>query len=210
MENTLEASLDWTDRIGLQDKYTLKEKGWEVRVDWRSTPFGAGLFAKEDIETGTILRRGIVGINLKEFKSIADIDAFCMAGEGHQENIAAGVPSDYRAKLEYVKDYLWGFNKDADERGYDKIDESGTPVVLEENRFFGMWVPGNGLNHNESPNTVYKSTPEGIDLVALAEIRKDDELFDDYRRHGRSSPWLKEFANMHNVTLNFADCNDFV
>ena len=42
--NTLEISLDWNDRIGLQDQCTLKEKGWKVHVDWRLTPFGAGLF----------------------------------------------------------------------------------------------------------------------------------------------------------------------
>ena len=44
MINTLEISLDWNDRIGLQNQYTLKEKGWKVQVDWRPTPFGAGLF----------------------------------------------------------------------------------------------------------------------------------------------------------------------
>ena len=44
MINTLEISFDWNDRIRLQDQCTLKEKGWKVHVDWRLTPFGAGLF----------------------------------------------------------------------------------------------------------------------------------------------------------------------
>eukprot|EP00536_Pseudo-nitzschia_multiseries_P012352 jgi/Psemu1/208430/e_gw1.468.16.1 len=205
MANTLDAQLDWNDRIGLQDRYSLEEKGWEVDVDWRSTPYGAGLFSKEDVSAGTILRKGVIGVNLKEFTSIADIEEFCTA---QNENDSYG--TGYRAKLEYVKDYLWGFNKDADDRGYDKTKTEIDDDDDDDQRFFGMWVPGNGLNHNEVPNTVYKPTPDGIDLVALVDIRANDELFDDYRRHGISSPWLKEFANIHNVTLNFADCNDFV
>ena len=117
------------------------------------------------------------------------------------------------SRLNYVKDYLWGFNKDADERGYyndQKQDNNGNDNDNNNSRFFGMWIPGNGLNHNEDPNTVYKSTNEGIDLIALVDIGINDELFDDYRRHGSSSLWLKEFAHQNNVTLNFADCNDFV
>ena len=229
IKNTLEAKLDWNDRIGLQDRYSLEEKGWEIGVDWRSTPYGAGVFSKEDsvIEAGTILRRGIIGLNLKEFTSIDDIHEFCTTTgtiegiETHGESGSSGLL--YRAKLGYVKDYLWGFNKEADERGYDTntIDKNGSSSSNngssissdddnDDKRFFGMWVPGNGLNHNETPNTVYRPTKDGIDLVALVDIRIDDELFDDYRRHGISSPWLKEFADIHNVTLNFADCNDFV
>lgn len=194
MVNTLETNLDWKDRIGLQDRFTLEEKGWKVNVDWRSTPYGAGLFSKQDIKAGTLLRRGILGINLKEFASTEAIYEFCNSGDS----------SEFGARLEYVKDYLWGFSKQTDERGY-ALSEEG-----EEDRFFGMWIPGNGLNHNEVPNTVYRATPEGIDLVALVDIAADDELFDDYRRHGTSSQWLKEFAIQHNVTLNFADCNEFV
>ena len=221
MKNTLAARLDWNDRIGLQDRFTLEEKGWKVQVDWRSTPYGAGLFSTQDIEAGKILRRGILGVNLKEFTSIADIDDFCRTsgepaervGESKNKNNSNNNNSGHKAKLDYVKDYLWGFNRDADDRGYDKITQS-PPVPSESSssssRFFGMWIPGNGLNHNETPNTVYKATAGGIDLVALVDIQADDELFDDYRRHGTSSPWLKEFASIHNVTLNFADCNDFV
>ena len=210
MKNTLETRLDWNERIGLQDRVTLEEKGWKVQVDWRSTPYGAGLFSKQDIEAGKILRRGILGVNLKEFTSIADIDDFCRSGEtteraGDDNN--SNNNTGHKAKLDYVKDYLWGFNREANDRGCDKTTQS---PPSECSRFFGMWIPGNGLNHNETPNTVYKATADGIDLVALVDIQADDELFDDYRRHGTSSPWLKEFASIHNVTLNFADCNDFV
>ena len=125
MKNTLEARLDWNDRIGLQDRFTLEEKGWKVQVDWRSTPYGAGLFSTQDIEAGEILRRGILGVNLKEFTSIADIDDFCRTS-GETTEIAGDSNNDtgHKAKLGYIKDYLWGFNKDADDRGYDKTTQS--------------------------------------------------------------------------------------
>ena len=199
MINTLETNLDWDDRIGLQDRFSLEEKGWKVDVDWRATPYGAGLFSKQDIPAGTLLRKGILGVNLKGFASSDEIYEFCESDQAE--------PAEFTARLEYVKDYLWGFSKQADERGYAISD---SPKDNGDDRFFGMWIPGNGLNHNEVPNTVYKATPEGIDLVALVDIQKDDELFDDYRRHGTSSQWLKDFAIKHNVTLNFADCNEFV
>ena len=206
MKNTLETTFDWNDRIGLQDRYTLEEKGWTVQVDWRSTPYGAGLFSKQDLQAGTILRTGILRVNLKEFTSIADIDDFCRSSGVDAEEEEKTTRE--AAKIDYVKDYLWGFNKDADDRGYDIQIDIDAPQP--SHSFFGMWVPGNGLNHNENPNTVYKPSPDGIDLVALVDIQQDDELFDDYRRHGTSSPWLKEFSHINNVTLNFADCNDFV
>jgi hypothetical protein len=205
MANTIDARLDWDDRIGIQDRFTREEKGWKVPVDWRSTPHGAGVFSKETIAAGTVLRRGILGVNLKEFTSIADIDNFCRSGGTDGERCDS--PSSIKAKLDYVQDYLWGFSKATDDRGYAVKSENG---ATSDDRFFGMWIPGNGLNHNENPNVVYRATPDGIDLVALVVIRPDDELFDDYRRHGTSSDWLKEFATIHNVTLNFADCNDFV
>ena len=199
LTNTIETRLDWNDRIGLQDRFSLEEKGWKVQVNWRSTPYGAGLFSKQNIKSGTILRKGILDINLKEFTSIDDIDDFCRDGETDREMD--------KAKLDYVKDYLWGFSRrNTDDRGYDNSENP----TSESDRFFGMWIPGNGLNHNENPNTVYKATADGIDLIAIEDIQIDDELFDDYRRHGTSSVWLKEFARIHNVTLNFADCNEFV
>ncbi len=202
--NTLESTLDWSDRIGLQDRYTLQEKGWHVEVDWRPTLYGAGLFSKQFIAKGTILRTGVLGLNLKEFTSIADIDAFC-----EQQQVEA--PETAVARRIYVKDYLWGFSKFANDEGYpldskaDAMDSSSG-----NRRFYGMWIPGNGLNHSSRPNTVYRLSPDGINLVALTDIAIDDELFDDYRRHGSAPEWLKEFAQLHQVTLNFADCNDFV
>lgn len=192
--------VNWDDRIALQATWTVSEKGWQTEaVDWRETPFGVGLFAKEDIIAGTVLRIGKNGRNLQQFTCKQDIEDFCACGE------------DSLARLNYVKDYLWGYSKVADESGYvmpgDKSDDP-------ENWFFGMWVPGNGLNHSPTPNTVYRTLPggteEGIMLLALTDIQKDEELYDDYRRHGSAPKWLKEFAQEKQITLNFAECNNFV
>lgn len=199
MVNTLESTLDWSDRIGLQDGYSLHEKGWHVDVDWRPTPYGASLFAKQDIAKGTVLRTGILGVNLKEFTCIGDIEEFCQRD-----------PSRSTERRDYVKDYLWGFSKFADEGGYPLDPKADDEDTTGNRRFYGMWIPGNGLNHNIIPNTVYRTSSDGIDLLALTDIAFDDELFDDYRRHGMAPAWLKEFALMHKVTLNFADCNNFV
>lgn len=204
--NTIESisAVDWNDRIGLQAKWSNVDKGWKVDVEWHETPFGAGLFAAQDIAPETVLRVGKNGLNLVQFGSISDVETFFEADD-------AAAPGDdtYRSRVEYVKDYLWGFDSIADPRGYEVTDRD--PLVP---RFFGMWVPGNGLNHRPDPNTVYRpaegGTDEGINLVALTPIKNGDELFDDYRRHGKPPPWGKDFAAQHDVTLNFAECNDFV
>jgi len=196
--------VNWDDRISLQAMWAAQEKGWQTdscSVDWRDTPFGVGLFANEDITAGTVLRIGKNGRNLKQFTCTQDIEDFCKNGSATED--------DYRSRLDYVKDYLWGYSTVADDRGYEIPGQS-----FAKDRFFGMWVPGNGLNHSDTPNTVYRTLPggtdEGIVLMALQNIVKDEELFDDYRRHGSAPAWLMEFAKEKQVTLNFAECNDFV
>jgi len=182
---------DWDDRIALQQSWSNPEKGWKVDVEWKMTSYGVGLFAAQDITKGTVMRTGIVGRNLKQLRSIADIEALTNNDE-------------YDARLRYVADYLWGFHTSGtDEQGYCNTQEEHT-------RFYGMWIPGNGLNHSPNPNTVYRTSKNGIDLVALTHIQPGDECLDDYRRHGRAPEWLLEFAKEKQVTLNFSECNDFV
>lgn len=106
--------LDWSDRIGLQSKWTLEEKGWYVQVEYRETPFGAGVFAMEDIPANTILRKGILNRNLVEFQTIQDIEEFCQKDQ---------------KLLDYVADYMWGFDPKQEERGN-----------VSNPSFFGMWV----------------------------------------------------------------------
>jgi SET domain-containing protein len=180
----------------------LQEKGWKVAVEWKMTPFGVGLFAAESIPSGTVLRQGVIGRNLLQFRKQGDIESFC--------RVASNDEMEYRARLKYVSDYLWGFHLVADEKWYpyDRFEK--------RERFFGMWIPGNGLNHNNEPNTVYvphKNTDTdliGINLVALGDIKADEELYDDYRRHGSAPKWLRDFAIRKEISLNFAECNDFV
>lgn len=189
---------DWDNRIALQAKWTNEEKGWQVPVEWKQTPYGVGLFAAADIPADTILRIGSNGNNLLQFKSVDEIETFCRQGN-----------EEYEPRLRYVSDYLWGYSPaNTDYKGYDLSKPS------EEERFYGMWVPGNGLNHNPTPNTVYRTrkggTNTGIALVSICDISAGEELFDDYRRHGLAPKWLLDFAKTKNVTLNFADTNDFV
>ena len=61
--------VDWNDRVGLQSKWDNPSKGWKVKVEWRETPYGAGLFAAQDIPTNTVLRVGLNRRNLLQFQS---------------------------------------------------------------------------------------------------------------------------------------------
>lgn len=204
------STFNWDDRIDIQSRWENDEKGWKVGVEWKHTIYGTGLFATQDISAGTLLRKGRLGLNLIEFQSVEEIDNFCR-GRGNSSS------PEMEAKLNYVKDYLWGFNPNANDSGYDVLD-CGTQKLStehEQGRFFGMWVPGNGLNHDSNPNTVYRAavpggTAVGIDLYALNDINNGDELLDDYRRHGTAPSWLLNFARERGITLNFAECNDFV
>lgn len=158
------------------------------------TLFGVGLFAAEDIAAGTVLRTGVIGRNLLQFTNADDIESFCQRGGS----------DEFDSRLRYTCDYLWGFTtKGTDEQGY-------RDTYKEKHRFYGCWVPGNGLNHKTEPNTVYRSSENGINLVALTEVEAGDELYDDYTRHGRAPEWLLAFSQKYNVNLNFAECNDFV
>lgn len=198
IETTSTTAVDWDNRIALQQMWKNEEKGWKVEVEWKDTPFGIGLFAKQDIGAGTTLRRGVTGCNLKQFTSVEEIEAFCQSGVH---------PNEYDARLRYVSDYLWGFTtQGTNPGGYPPKDQSQD----EKYRFYGMWIPGNGLNHDAHPNTVYRTSPDGIDLVALVDVSSGSELFDDYRRHGQAPQWLLDFGNNYNVSLNFSECNDFV
>lgn len=195
--------IHWDDRKRLQGSWDDVKKGWRVRVEWKDTPHhGIGLFAARDVSAGTLLRAGEWGRNLMRFRNVTDVEDFLRA---HRVVPASPV---YRARLRYVADYLWGFYPQADEAGYPSAVED------ENDRFYGMWIPGNGLNHSPQPNTVYRTSSKGIvhgiDLVALTNITRGEELYDDYRRHGTAPAWLREFGRRHRVNLNFADCNDFV
>lgn len=187
-QSTPGAPIDWDNRIDLQSRFSLEEKGWKVQVEWKPSAYGVGLFAAEDIPNHTVLRVGQVGDNLLRFETADDLTKFA---------------GDDASKWRYLQDYLWGLYLDTDDQGYPMGNSTRMRV--------GMWVPGNGLNHNAVPNTVYRVVGETeIHLVALAGIKEGDELWDDYRRHGVAPKWLKEIANAEKLTLNFPDCNDFV
>ena len=213
--NTIDADLDWNDRIAIQNKWNNKAKGWQVRVEWQDTgAYGVGLFAAQDIVKDTILRVGLLGVNLYQFKTVQDIETFCQKATTDDEQYA---------RLMYVKDYLWGLCLHTDERGYElttELDDDREPNSTTiprsseqgDNRFYGMLIPGNSLNHNLEPNIIYRwmGNNNGIHLVALQDIAKGEELFDDYRRFGKAPDWLLTFARDKQIPLNFVGCNDFV
>ena len=210
---TIDADLDWNDRIAIQNNWNMEAKGWQVRVEWRDAAYGVGLFAQQDIAKDTILRVGLFGVNLYQFKAVQDIETFCQR---------AATDKEHHARLMYVKDYLWGLSLNTDERGYEltkPLDDDGKPNPTmtrsseedeEENRSYHMWIPGNSLNHTLDPNTVCRWMGNGIHLVALQDIAKDEELVDDYRRYGKAPDWLLEFARDKQIALMFEGCNDYV
>jgi len=177
----------WNDRIALQNRFSNREKGWQVEVEWKSSAFGVGLFACENVCAGTLLRVGKIGSNLMEFTCIEDVEQFLTPSSDQEE---------YKAKLNYFSDYTYGLSR----RKNDSND-----------RFIGMWVPGFGLNHHTSPNVVQRTDDLGcIHLYALMDIKKGEEMFEDYRLFGSAPEWLRDFASNHNIRLTFQNCNDYV
>jgi SET domain len=208
LNQSSDASL-WSNRRVLQDQFSLHEKGWRVDVQWNMTPqYGIAVYANQAIAKGTVLRTGHLHMNLIPLISVETIESFCRGSTNADQ-----LSPLYLQRLKYVQDYLWGYysSTSTDERGYPRGEEHGEMDA----RFFGMWIPGNGLNHNINPNTLYQDLPggpfqQGIQLLALTDIAKGEELLDDYRRHGPAPMWLRRFAQEKKITLNFADCNDFV
>jgi len=190
----LRSTVDWNDRIGLQSLWSAKEKGWVVDVEWKPTLYGTGVFAKHDIDASSVLRHGRCGSNLLRFQNVEEMEGFCKDTDGMLKP----------ELVKYVSDYLYGF----------KPNRKSGAITTDFDSWYGIWVPGNGLNHSEQPNTIYQVSSDGldvgIDLCALTNVKKGDELHDDYRRHGNAPPWAKDFASKLGVSLNFTGCNDFV
>lgn len=164
-------------------------------MEWKRTPFGAGVFANEDIAKGTTLRFGKIGRNLLRFDLAEDVVDFCCAG--------GAMP--LAPRVAYVSDYFYGFDPNAE------VLDAANPLPW----FYGVWIPGNGLNHSPTPNVLYKCARGGIgvgiDLTALTDISSGDELLDDYRRFGPPPPWAQAAAKQLKMPgMNFAGSNDFV
>lgn len=182
-------SIDWDDRVRLQESWSNAEKGWLLDVEWQETPFGAGAFAMQDITPGTILRQGIPGVNMMRFQSAAELRAFCQRD-----------PS----MVSYISDYLYGFDPDGNEGGPWHgiwVPGNGLNHSPKPNTIYRVAAAAAGKE---------ASADGGINLHAMTSIRAGDELVDDYRRFGRAPAWAIEFAEEHSIPLVFAECNDFV
>jgi len=64
----IENGISWESADEMQRSMTLEEKGWRVKVKWGQQYegeqcIGLGVFADEDIPSGTIVRIGRIGVN---------------------------------------------------------------------------------------------------------------------------------------------------
>lgn len=211
---TLNSIQNWGDRFQMQRSWNLSEKGWQVEVEWKNTEFGLGVFAKQDIAKGTVLRYGRWDKNLIQFKSGGDLTAFCkMQGPFSKEG---ATEAEARGRVGYVSDYLYGFDPNDEVGGADSrpSDETGHHDDT-SSMYYGMWVPGNGLNHSEQPNILYicaeGGAEVGIDLTAYTDIKAGEQLMDDYRRFKKPAAWAISWAKeLGAESMNFEGHNDFV
>lgn len=202
---------DWDDRLAVQAHWTLTEKGWCVPVEWKMSTFGIGTFVSESSSTvipkGTLLRVGVVGRNLIQFHSAADIEAFCSSRGGNclvdeDGDSDENTNEDYQKRLRYVCDYVYSVGTNFDD--HDPTND----------RFIGMWFPGHGINHSRTESCVtFERTKDGSSILMKAsrDLYAGQEIYWDYSNHGPCPAWLKEYtANKGLSTCNFIDTSDFI
>jgi len=184
--------ISWANRLELQNQWTNSEKGWQVAVEWNQGPYGVGLFAEETISEGTLMRQGVIGRNLVRFQGETCLYQF----------LGCWNDPRYPERLDYVADYLYG----VDLRNDGKEDQW----------FYGIWLPGHGINHDYDSNIVFHAvwdiddTLIGLNLHASQDIQEGQEILENYHAFGRAPPWLLEFKDRAKIDLNFVDCNSFV
>lgn len=187
------------DRVGFQRAYSIEDKGWLVRLEWKNDPNhggGMGAFAAEDIAAGTLIRRSAIdaGGNFLRMQSYDDLASFCgLDNEAY---------SAERAALKaYVTDYLF------------KALPPWNAVVADEERVFGMWLPGCGdncINEGEVPNVEDRLVEAGLmGMYATRDVRKGEPLLSDYDADFGAPPdWIAKFAADHlNGKTVFAGMN---
>jgi len=192
LDDIASLKLNLDDRLRLQSFWTDMEKGWLVPVERRHTHnAGLGLFAKENILKGQILRRSILGKNLVQFRSKEDICTFLNT-----------FPSEIQESVcQYIADYTFGL----------KCGEGGE-------FFYGLFFPGNGPNHSAQRNSGlqfhYSSDGQiaGIDFAALDDIDAGGEIWDDYSLFGEAPSWLMTWHAEHcqKFDLTFPGTNHYV
>ena len=78
--------------------------------------------------------------------------------------------------------------------------------------FYGVWIPGCGVNHAEDPNIskISNNVNEGINMYAIKDIKAGCELFIDYRVYPEPPEWARNFAKQHKIDMVFRGFNEFV
>ena len=105
---------------------------------------------------------------------------------------------------------------------YSNVPNLEKPSMVEYLRNYGgkcackshmiLFVPGISVNHSTEPNVVLSSTKEGLDLIAIKDIKDGENLRYDYRTFGTAPDWfldiLKERTGYDQCV--FAGYNDYV
>ena len=139
LTTTINSALNWSDRFGIQQQFTPEEVGWNVAVKWGPSEFGTGVFAKQSIKKGTVVRRSFLGVNFRLFESAEDIDAFCRSD---------GDANNYDAKVQYVSDYVRSFHTDT-----ASVDNEHKSEDNKDTGLHGLWIPGCAINHSTVPTS---------------------------------------------------------
>ena len=76
-DSELRQSMNWCERFQFQNRWTLQEKGWRVKIRHENVKgMGMGAVADQRIAKGTVIRVAEKEKNLKHFESRRDLDTF--------------------------------------------------------------------------------------------------------------------------------------
>ena len=181
----------FSERTDIQSLFPNAMKGWQVPVHHGECSLGYGMavFAGADIEAGTVLRRGVPGLNLLRIQSKEDLDRL----------------GDNPHVLSYLADYLFGFT-DCD----DSVEDS--KKIYHQN----LWVPGCGFNLCAArANVDHTHSEDGteVHLVAKKKMAKGEQMFQDVSDLGHAPEfmveWRDSFKSKFEMPLNFKGQNDY-
>jgi len=181
-----------TDIKKFREHIPKEEIGWQIETSLKQTKYGFGIFTTQDVKKGQVLRRGVIGLNMLEItpQSVHHIP-------GYDKNKNYIDPTT----LNYMKNYIIGSEEGPKESVY-------------------LWIPGCGINHATGDgatnaevyydNTLYGGV-RGFVHIAKRDIKKGEEMYQDYRSYGYCPIWFGNFMAKFGVNeLLFPDKNDFV
>ena len=77
----------WGDSVAMQNEYSWEEKGWLIPVEHKpSSIAGVGVYVKENVKKGTVLRKGVPGQNMVMAKSLKELPKITQATKEYSTN----------------------------------------------------------------------------------------------------------------------------